>query len=1037
MMTIDLIRKRLLATTMICGVAFASAAFAQTTGPGGTGAPGDPAAQGPDATGNPDSDSEELIVVTGSRIAQPELSSATPLTVVGSEELKLTGTNRVEDLVNNLPQVFAGQNGNYSNGATGIATVNLRGIGASRTLVLVNGKRLVPGDPRTPVADLNFIPGALVSRIDVLTGGASSVYGSDAVAGVVNFIMDTDLEGLRVDGQYSFYQHNNDGDGRVRDALRRRNFPFPDGNTVGGESYQLDAAIGIASPDGRGHATVYAGYRSVAAIRQSERDFSACSLSNVSPFSTTLDVNGFTCAGSGTTAPARFITNNGGAGAQDLTIDPSTTNTLRSYSGARDAFNFAPYNYYQRPDERFTLGGFAQYEVAEYFKPYLEAMFMDDETNAVIAPSGVFLSSQQVNCDNPLLSAGQVAAFCTRFGLGPDDDADIIIGRRNVEGGGRDNDLTHTSYRIVVGARGDLGSDWNYDVYAQYGRTRLEQIYRNDFSLTRIGRSLQVVADPATGLPVCSSVLDGSDINCVPYNIFNNGGVTEGALNYLQTPGFQIGESRQQIVSGSISGQLGQYGLQSPFAERGIGIAIGGEYRDEFLQTNNDTAFQTGDLAGQGGPTVDVAGGFNVAEVFGEVQIPLAEDRPFFDLLQVTAGYRYSDYSTAGSTDTYKVEGVWRPIPGFTLRGGYNRAVRAPNAVELFSPQSVGLFSGTDPCVGPDPVFTPEQCARTGVTAAQYGNLLANPADQYAQFAGGNPDLEPEQSDTYTAGIVLAPRNFLRGLSVTVDYFDIKVENLISTVGAALILNQCGLTGDPALCALVRRDTATGSLFIDTNLGDDRGFVINTNVNIGSLQTKGVDVQAAYRFDFEDIGVGVGGGLGFDFVGTYLIDYIVEPGVVSTRESDGVEFTDYNCVGYYGVAACGTPSPEWRSQLRVTYTSPGGFQASVRWRHYGPVNVESIDANPFLNGDLRPTTPETDVFLADRHLNSRNWFDLAFNVRATDRHSFRVGVNNVFDSDPPIIGSQNLPVGAGNGNTTPNVYDALGRYFFAGFTANF
>jgi len=229
-MTTQFSRTRLLASTFFCGAAIASPAMAQ-------GAP----------------EGEELIIVTGSRIAQPELSSATPLTVLGAEEIKASGVTRIEDLVNSLPQVFAGQNANVSNGATGIATADLRGLGSARTLVLINNRRLVPGDPRTPVADLNFIPSALVQRIEVLTGGASSVYGSDAVAGVVNFVMDTQFEGLRLDGQYGFYQHTNNGDPRAIAANRARNFGAPEGNTVGGDQYEITAAIGLVSPDGRGH----------------------------------------------------------------------------------------------------------------------------------------------------------------------------------------------------------------------------------------------------------------------------------------------------------------------------------------------------------------------------------------------------------------------------------------------------------------------------------------------------------------------------------------------------------------------------------------------------------------------------------------------------------------------------------------------------------------------------------------------------------------------------------------------------------------
>jgi outer membrane receptor protein involved in Fe transport len=998
MMTTHISRTRLLASTIFCGAAVAATPALAQSSP----------------------DGEELIIVTGTRLAQPELSSATPLTVVGAEEIRASGVTRIEDLVNQLPQVLTGQNSNVSNGATGIATVDLRGLGAPRTLVLINGRRLVPGDPRTPVADLNFIPSAIVQRIDVLTGGASSVYGSDAVAGVVNFVMDTQFEGLRIDGQYGFYQHNNSGDERVLAANRARNFFPPEGNTIGGDQYEITAALGLVSPDGRGHLSLYAGYRSVSALLQRERDFSFCALQSQGG-----TANGFNCVGSGTTAPARLILL---SPFLDRTVQPG--GGLIPYNALRDAYNFGPLNYYQRPNERFSGGGFAEYEVSPAFRPFMEVMFMDDETNAQIAPSGNFLQQQNVNCDNPLLSAAQVATFCTGTGRGPTDNVPLLIGRRNVEGGGRNDDITHTSYRILVGAKGELSSAWNYEVYAQYGRTRTERVYQRDFSITRLSRSLQVVRDPATGQPVCKSFLDGTDPNCVPWNIFTGTttvqptvqqGVTQAALDYLQVPGFQIGEARQQVVSGYVAGNFGEYGFQLPWAERGFGLVVGAEYRDEFIQTRNDQAFQTGDLAGQGGPTVDVAGGFNVTEIFVEAELPLAEGKPGFDLLTLTAGYRYSDYSTAGTTHTYKAVGTWRPFPGLTLRGGYNRAVRAPNAVELFSPQSVGLWSGEDPCTGTTPIFTREQCARTGVPNSAYGTLLGNAAQQYNGFFGGNPDLKPEVADTFTAGVVFNPR-FIRGFSITVDYFNVKIEDTISTVGASLILNQCGLTGNATLCSLVRRDPTSFSLWIDTNPADNFGYVVDTNVNIGSVKTSGVDISARYRFDFEDIGVNWGAGLSFDFDGTYLIDYTVEPGVIS----DGV--SEYDCVGFYGAGTCGRPRPTWRHRFAANLTFPQGFQLGFRWRYMGNVINETTSSNPFLNGAVQ---------LADRELGRFSWFDLNFGARITDRHSFRFGVNNILDKDPPIIGQQNTPAVVGNGNTMPGFYDTLGRYIYAGFTANF
>ncbi|HYE50039.1 MAG TPA: TonB-dependent receptor plug domain-containing protein, partial [Azospirillaceae bacterium] len=544
--------------------------------------------------------------------------STSPVTVIGNEEVKLQGTTRVEDLINNLPQAFADQGGNLANGATGTATVNLRNLGPTRTLVLIDGRRMPAGTPggtdSSAAPDLNQIPAALIERVEVVTGGASAVYGSDAVAGVVNFIMQDDFEGVRVDAQYSFYQHENDN--KLADTVRARGFALPDKNVTDGFTKDITAVLGANSENGKGNITLYAGYRELDALNQSERDFSACA--------TGVNATGLTCSGSGTTSPAQFIA----ATPAGVPTGPSYTlaagGGFRTYSSATDAFNFAPYNYYQRPDKRYTMGAMGHYEINEAVDVYAQLMFHDDRTIAQIAPSGLFAAVYQVNCDNPYLSAQQRDILCVQQGYGPTDLANVFIGKRNVEGGGRQDDLQHTSYRMVGGFRGDIGGGWNYDVYGARSEVVFAETYLNDFSISRGNRALNAVTD-ASGNIVCASVVDGSDPNCVPYNIFSPGGVTQGALDYLQVPGFQRGHTRQYIASGSLSGDLGQYGLQSPVASSGVGIALGAEYREEQLQLRTDSAFTTGDLSGQGGPTIGVEGSFNVKELFGELRVPLVE----------------------------------------------------------------------------------------------------------------------------------------------------------------------------------------------------------------------------------------------------------------------------------------------------------------------------------------------------------------------------------------------------------------------------
>jgi len=1020
--------------SLALGIAMISApAFAQVTGEeavvADTSADGAPVEAG------------EVIVVTGSRIRQPNLESASPITVISSEEIGQTGTTRVEDLVNSLPQVFAGQGSNIANGATGTATLNLRGLGAERTLVLVNGRRLVPGDPTTSAADINVIPAALIKRVDVLTGGASSVYGADAVAGVVNFVMDTEFEGFKLDTQYSVYNHQNRNNSRYTDALDARGFGYPRGSVTDGGTFDATLAFGTSFDDGRGRATAYVGYRKIKPVTQANRDYSACALS--ARTQAQFDANGqlYTCGGSATSPTGTLF-------AYD-SDDPRTSSftSLTYQFGANRSllpgftpFNFAPTNYFQRNDERYTAGVFADYEISEALHPYMEFMFMDDRTVAQIAPSGNFGNTLSLNCDNPLLGASQLAVICDNENLlvsPAPGDAFTVVGnvaaenaariargqgepllgttafgfidpttgatynrgfaqilRRNIEGGSRRDDLQHTSYRAVLGTRGDISPAWSYDVYYQYGRTNFAETYTNDLSVTRLTRALDVVND-ANGNPVCRSALDGTDTNCVPWDIFSPGTSqpSAAATAYLSTPGFQRGIVSEQVLSGYVAGSLGEYGFMSPWAEDGVSIVLGGEYRKEKLEFLSDVAFQTGDLPGQGAPTLPVSGSFNVKEFFTEVAIPIVQNSWLHDFT-ITGGYRYSDYSTGATTDTYKIEGELAPTRDIRIRGGYNRAVRAPTVQDFFAPQRVALDGSTDPCSGAAITASDIGCLAQGLSVGQV--VAPNPAGQYNGLIGGNPNLVPEIADTYTAGVVLTP-TFLPGFSASVDYFNIKVEGAIQGIGADTILENCNrTTADPFFCALVTRD-GSGSLWRTSN-----GFVTDLSQNIGRLETAGIDVNAAYNMQ-----IGNAGRLGLSFVGTYLDKLVTNAGV-----GDDVE-----CVGLAG-NICGTPNPKWRHQARVSFNTPDGFSTSLRWRYFDPVDLDGG----------RPGASQFDAV---------NYYDLTFGWEVGDNFNFRLGANNILDKSPPTTGSQACPAGSCNGNTFAQVYDALGRYLYAGVTLEF
>jgi len=1004
------------------------------------------------------------IVVTGSRIPQPNLDSTSPVTVVSTQDIKLAGTTKVEDLLNSLPAVFASQASSLSNGADGTATVDLRGLGTTRTLTLVNGRRLLPGDPSPTsgsAADINIIPASILKRVEVLTGGASSTYGADAVAGVVNFIVDTDFTGIKLDGQYSLFQHNNNDkfltpllDARTRAGLA--GYGYPDGSVADGGTVDATLTIGSGFDDGRGHAMAYFGYRKVNAVLQSRRDYSACVLQNTSS-------GGQQCGGSATSA-------NGNVFLFDTSVTQGTSTAYTFTPGGGFAngltrYNFAPDNYYQRPDERYTAGLFANYEINSAIKPYLEFMFMDDRTVAQIAPSGDFGNTLTVNCDNPLMSSTQRAVVCDSdnlingfLGTFPtaqsapynqnpaappinfvDSQGTVYnqgffqLLRRNVEGGPRRSDLQHTNFRAVVGSKGDLGSAWSYDAYYQYGRSNYTQVYSNEFSVARLNRALNVVTDNRAGSAtfgqaVCRSVIDGSDPNCVPYNVFGGAGaVSPAAVAYLSATGFQKGQTSEQIASASVTGALGKYGIKSPWADDGVAINLGVEYRKESLELQTDNAFSTGDLTGQGGATLPLSGSFHVVEFFGETQVPIVRDSFIHDL-SLNAGYRRSSYKTSVSksydTDTWKVGFEFAPIRDIRFRGTYNRAARAPNIQELFATPTVGLNGSSDPCAGHSILATEYGCRAQGFAVGT--GTASNPAGQYNGLIGGNPNLQPEIATTKSIGVVIQP-SFLKRFSLTVDYFDIKIKNTISATSQDAVLKDCvanaTATFTPVSCGLVHRDVA-GSLWLTPG-----GYVNDIPTNIGSTETKGIEVSSAYSQPLGNFGT-----LGLSMTGTYLDSYVTDNGITQP----------YDCAGYYGptcssggTTSSGAPLPKWRHKVRATLQMPSGIGFSLQWRYIGSVKAETLQKN---NQSL------AGAFNYDPglHIKPYSYFDLSASFKVGENYTFRLGANNIFDKTPPFVtsgnsadGSNICPTGPCNGNTYPATYDALGRYLYAAVSLNF
>ncbi|WP_372784968.1 TonB-dependent receptor domain-containing protein [Phenylobacterium sp.] len=1010
-MKIKSVRERLMASSMICGVAFLGLSATQASA-----AAADAAASG----------EVSEIVVTGTRIPTPNLTSVAPVTSVTSADIKAQGVTRVEDLINSLPQSFAAQGSNVSNASDGTATVNLRGLGPNRTLVLIDGRRLMAGNPTSSIApvaaDLNFIPTALVERVDVLTGGASAVYGADAVAGVVNFIMNKNFEGVRIDAQYSLYQHSQHDDG-IQSVVRaaRASAAVPDnfivpGDFKGGEGSEVSITLGVNAPDGKGNITAYATHVQINPVTANNYDYSACALNSGDTFA----AGG--CGGSGTAFPSRF---------GSFIVDPAGPgNTFRPRTGS-DVYNFAPTNYLQRPDQRYGMGAFAHYEINPHFQAYADLMFMEDNSTAQIAPGGIFSASGPgpggtfaVNCDNPLMSSQEANSVCTPAQIAAGANVDLAVARRNIEGGGRLTIFDHQEQRYVIGLKGDLGGDWSYDAFLQYGKTSLSTEQDNNFLTSRIVKSL-IARRNAAGQIVCQSVIDGTDPACVPYNSFQIGGVTAAALNYLQAPTFSGGNIIEQIANANVVGTLPD-GIKSPWAMDKVGVSFGAEYRREHLDSHSDVPQASGDVNGNGAANPPVNGGYDVYELYGEARVPLVQDMPFAKDITAELAYRFSDYSNAGTTNTYKISGDWTIIDGFRLRAGYNRAVRAPNVVELFSPQNVVLDGTQDPCAGltlAQNAALVQRCATLfNLTQTQVLALEPDPANQYNGRTGGNPNLTPETSDTYTLGLVWQP-SFLPGANLTVDWFDIKVDNYISNIGANTIINGCVNGTNPDFCSLVVRDSV-GSI------RSTQGFVIDTEQNQGGLHTDGVDVSAGYHTGLDTFGLSNAGSISANFVGTWLDK--LETTVLSGQSA-------IDCAGLYG-ATCSTlggsnnPNPHWRHKLRVTWNTPfeygwfGNLGLSAQWRFYSEVKLDATSSDPRLAGTVFPT---------DAKLGARSYLDLLATFKLKDNYSFRVGVNNVLDKDPPLTGANNCPAGPCNQNVYAQMYDSLGRYIFVGLTADF
>ena len=917
----------------------------------------------------------ERIEVTGSRIKRADMETSSPIMVTSAEDLRISGLTRVEDMLNTLPQIEASSTAFQSNGASGRGTLDLRGLGSHRTLVLINGRRMQPGGGSDSSADVNSIPGALVKRIEVMTGGGSSTYGADAVAGVVNFVMDDDFEGLKVDLIAGGYQHNNDNS-YIQGLMDDKNFEYPSGQSdIEGKNYGIEVTMGGDFADGKGHAVAYATWKRNDEMKFATRDYTSCA----------LNATGDSCGGSGNAVvPNFYLSALNADGAFDwdnynyATLSPD--NNFIASSG--NIYNYNPVNFFYRPDERFSIGSFANYVVNDNFQPYMEFMYMRDQTKGQIAESGTFFNEEyRLDYDSPLISDLQRQYLTDEFGLASGDEFATYIGKRNVEGGARASLIQHDSFRIVLGSEGDINDNWTYDASIQVGSTTVDNVYINDFFAPRITTALSANGETCSG-------------DCIPYEVFTYQGVTSEMAKPLTGVASMVEISDQFIFSAFVTGELD---FTMPGADTPVAVVFGTEYRKEEYERIVDEVYDKGLLLGQGGPTHALMGEYSVQEFYTEASVPLLEGAAFAESLTLELGYRYSDYDTTGGEPTYKVAVDWSPVEDWKVRASYNRAVRAPNMGELFASQGLGLWSGDDPCAGASPEFTSAECANTGVKPNQYGNIASSPAGQYNGLFGGNPDLSPELADTYSVGVV---GQVTENIDFSVDYWTIEIEDVIGTVSEDVTIEQCAKTGNPAFCDNITRNNG-GSLWAGT-----QGFITATDINLASRKWEGVDVSGAYNTDI------AGNPLSLTLVGTYMATKEYEP---LPGNPDAI----YDCAG--NISAKCFPQPDWRHVLNVNYDL-GDWGLNAKWRYYSEVSNADWTSPTADN-----PTPKNDA-LVGTAISAQNYIDLSVRYNVTDNVITRLGVNNIFDEEPPMTGNTMDP-GA--------FYDQLGRYIHASVSLSF
>jgi iron complex outermembrane receptor protein len=895
----------------------------------------------------------EEIVVTGSRLSRNELESVGPVTVLTESELKATGYTTVEDMIQDLPYVTGGDLGStVNNGSDGLATVSLRGLGPTRTLVLVDGHR--PGNSGTNgFVDLNSVPSAMVERIEVLRDGATAVYGSDAIAGVINIITKKDYEGATFDAQYDITDEND------------------------GDNYAYSAVFGGAYD--RGHFTLGVQYTKRDPIWQKDRDFSECPIAEVD--------SAKVCSGSGSTVPPQIVytTQTTPALATSYVID-QTTGELREYNGTSDAFNFAAVSYLQTPQKVWNGFGSATYDLIEESNlgtasAYLQATFSSRQSDQLLAPTATFwgIPVPVTNDFNPF---GTVQ--CASNPLCVNGAQEVFISRRITESGGRNYTQDLDTWRILIGTEGDLPNGWHWDMSYNYAEGNETQRDAGQIIQPRAN----ALADPA---------LCAADPECPGlWDMFNAGTLTPEQANYMLVAPNTNNRSTLKVGQINLTGDVGYFELPGGPIEWSVGY----EKRSEEAASLPDAGASIGAIYFFAGD--ETKGAYNVSEFYGESRFPILEGVRFAESLALEVAARYSDYNNQDdSRTTWRYALEWAPITDLRLRGVYSEGFRAPNIDDLYAASQLTAASYGEPCqnwgTNANPVIQ-ANCAADGLPQ----NFFLG-TEQALGYEGGNIDLEPETSKSWTYGIVYTP-SFVEGLAVTLDWFDIEIDDAIGTAGAGNIIQNCYASPNfsDSLCALLRGPAFTGEAVSATaptrrnNQQQVSGLELR-NVNISTFETKGIDFSATYGFE-----TAIGH---FDLraIGTWLDTYDYLP-------FDGGDTLEYQ--GKFANDPYFTENiaayPEWQYDFMIGYTRDvWGVTLITRFLQ----SVEDLNADP---SNLENETG--DVYYFDMQ-GFYEW----------NKFTFTAGIRNLADEDPPYVTSND------DMNTLQSSYDTAGRYYYTRF----